>query len=65
MQYQQEMQQAYLTLLQDLDQKMRALSETIAKENTYCLVLDQAAVVYKGAGATDMTDTLIKRYNAQ
>lgn len=63
MQYQQEMQQAYLSLLQDLDEKMRALSETIAREAGFDLVIDRAAVIYVGPGSTDMTDTLITRYN--
>jgi outer membrane protein len=60
-----EMQSTYMTLLQDLDEKMRRLTETIAAEHSYDVVLDRAAVVYVGAGATDMTDELITRYNAQ
>ncbi len=63
MQYQQEMQQNYYTLLQDLDTKMRALTATIAKEKGYSLVLDSAAVVYSGGDTVDMTNELIKRYN--
>lgn len=63
-QYQQEMQQAYFTLLQELDNQMRTLSASIAKEKTYCLVLDKAAVVYAGGEAIEMTDELIRRYNA-
>lgn len=65
MQYEQEMQTTYMTLLQDLDQKMRRLTETIAAEHQYDVVIDRAAVVYVGPGATDMTDELITRYNAQ
>ncbi len=64
-QYQQEMQQTYYTLLQALDEKMRALTEKIAKEKGYDVVLDRAAVVYNGGTTIDMTDDLIKRYNAQ
>ena len=64
-QYQQEMQQTYMSLLSDLDEKMRALTEKIAKEKTYDLVVDRAAVVYAGGETIDMTDDLIKRYNAQ
>jgi Skp family chaperone for outer membrane proteins len=59
-----EMQSTYMTLLQDLDEKMRRLTETIAAEHEYDVVLDRAAVVYVGGGATDMTDELITRYNA-
>jgi len=64
-QYQQEMQQTYMDLLSDLDKKMRALTETIAKEKSYDVVLDKAAVVYAGGAAVDMTDTLITRYNSK
>ena len=62
-QYQQEMQQNYFTLLQDLDTKMRALTETIAREKGFDLVVDRAAIVYVGGGTIDMTDELIVRYN--
>ncbi len=61
--YQGEMQQTYMTLLQDLDEKMRKMTITVAKEQGYDLVIDKAAVVYVGAQTTDMTDLLIKRYN--
>lgn len=64
LQYEQEMQQTYYTLLQDLDTKMRAISEKVAKEKGYDLVLDRAAVVYMGGSTVDMTDDLVKRYNA-
>jgi outer membrane protein len=64
-QYTQEMQETYFMLLQGLDEKMRALVEKIAREQKYDLVLDQAAVVYFGGETIDMTDELIKRYNAQ
>ena len=60
-----EMQSTYVTLLEDLDGKMRRLTETIAAEHQFDVVLDRAAVVYVGPGATDMTAELIARYNAQ
>lgn len=63
-QYQEEMQKTYYALLQDLDEKMRILCEKIAKEKTYDVVLDRAAVVYAGGTTIDMTDELIRRYNA-
>lgn len=63
-QYQEEMQKTYYALLQDLDEKMRILCEKIAKEKTYDVVLDRAAVVYSGGATVDMTDELIRRYNA-
>jgi outer membrane protein len=64
-QYEQEMQTTYLTLLQDLDEKMRRMTETIARERGYALVLDKAAVVYFGGDTVDMTAELVRRYNAQ
>ena len=64
LQYQQEMQQTYYKLLQGLDDKMRALTEQIAEEKSYAVVLDKAAVVYYGGDTVDMTDVLIQRYNA-
>ena len=65
MQYQGEMQQTYMTLLQGLDEKMRALTKKIAKEKGYDLVMDAAMVVYSGPTTADMTEELIRRYNAQ
>ena len=65
MQYQQEMQQTYYTMLQDLDTKMRAISEKLAKDKGYDLVIDRAAVVYMGGDTVDMTDELVKRYNTE
>jgi len=61
--YQTEMQQTYQTLLQDLDAKMRKLTQQIAKDQGYDLVIDKAAVVYTGGDAVDMTDLLIKKYD--
>ena len=65
MQYEQEMQQTYYTMLQDLDTKMRAISEKLAKDKGYDLVIDRAAVVYMGGDTVDMTDELVKRYNTE
>lgn len=65
MQYQQEMQQTYFTLLQDLDSKMRAMTGEIAKERGCTVVVDRAVVVYAGPKATDLTNILIQRYDAQ
>ena len=64
-QYQQEMQQTYYGLLQDLDQKMRAASVKIAEEKGYDLVVDKAMVIYAGGTTQDVTDELIRRYNAK
>ncbi|MEZ4319148.1 MAG: OmpH family outer membrane protein [Myxococcota bacterium] len=62
--YEVEMQQTYYTMLQDLDVKMRAISEKLAKDKGYDIVLDRAAVVYMGGTTIDMTDELVQRYNA-
>lgn len=64
MQYEGEMQQTYMTMLQELDQKMRAISEKVAREKGYDLVIDRAAVVYMGGTTVDMTNELVTRYNA-
>lgn len=64
MQYEGEMQQTYMTMLQELDQKMRAISEKVAREKGYDLVIDRAAVVYMGGATVDMTNDLVQRYNA-
>ena len=64
MQYEQEMQQTYMTMLQELDQKMRQASEKVAKQRGFDLVIDRAAVVYMGGDTVDMTDDLVKAYNA-
>lgn len=61
--YQGELQQTYGTLLQELDGKMRTLVTTIAKEKSYSVVLDAAAVVYVGSDVVDMTNDLVTRYN--
>lgn len=62
-QYEIELQQTYSTLLAELDQKMRALSATIAKEKGYDLVIDSAVVVHIGSNVVDMTNELVARYN--
>ncbi len=62
--YQQEIQATYGQLLDSLDQKMRAVSVTVAKEKGYTLVLDKQAVVYQAADVVDMTSALVAKYNA-
>lgn len=63
--FQQEMQQEYLEVVSDLDNKMRSLSSQIAKEKGYELVLDQSAVIYASGDTVDMTPELIRQYNAK
>ena len=63
-QYDAEIQQTEIGMLKKLEVKMRTISEKIAKEKGYDLVLDRAAVVYMGGATIDMTDALVQRYNA-
>lgn len=72
MQYQQaaaqaegEMQQAYMGTMQTLSEKMKKIVQTIAGERQYTVVLEasQGGVLYSAA-SIDITDELIKRYNA-
>lgn len=63
-QYEMELGQMYNTLLSELDQKMRSLSITIAKEKSCDPLLDAGAVVYAGASTTDITAELVAKYNA-
>jgi len=62
--YQSEMEQKYTNELSKLDQELRTLSGAIAKEKGFDLVIDKAVVVYSGAGVTDMTAEVIRRFNA-
>lgn len=64
-QYQQEMQQTYTDLLGELDTKMRAVAEVVGKEQTCSVIIDKAAVVYAGADSTDVTGSLVTKYNTQ
>jgi len=64
MQYEQELQMQYGASLEQLSSKMRTVTTTLAKEKGYDVVLDQAAVVFSSDTVIDMTDDLVKRYNA-
>ena len=59
-----EMQQAYMTAMESLIEKMKKLSTTIATEKGYALVIEinEGGVVY-ASSTIDITDELIKRYN--
>jgi Skp family chaperone for outer membrane proteins len=65
MQYQNEMQQEYMALLGNLDEKMRAVAQVVGKENACTAIIDRAAVVYTGPDAADVTTTLVTKYNTQ
>lgn len=64
MQYETELGQTYQVLLSELDQKMRSLAITIAKEKSYDLLLDAGAVVYRSGDTVDITDELVSKYNS-
>ena len=61
-----EMQQSYQNTMDTLITKMKAITQTIATERAYTLVIEvnEGGVVYS-APSIDITDELIKRYNAQ
>ncbi len=72
MQYQQaaavaegEMQQAYMAAMEQLIEKMKKLTQTLATEKGYTLVIEvnEGGVVYV-APTIDITSDLITRYNA-
>jgi Skp family chaperone for outer membrane proteins len=65
MTYQNEMQQMYMSLLGDLDEKMRKIAQTVGKEQSCTAVIDKAVVVYAGSDMADVTSTLVAKYNAQ
>lgn len=61
-----EMQQAYLGAMQTVTEKMKKISETIAVERGYTLVIEvnEGGVLYS-APSIDITEEVVKRYNAQ
>ncbi|MSP55507.1 MAG: OmpH family outer membrane protein [Myxococcales bacterium] len=61
-----EMQQAYQGAMEQLIAKMKTITMSIASERAYTLVIEinEGGVVY-ASPTIDITDELIKRYNAQ
>lgn len=66
MQSEQEMQQAYAVVMEELISKMRDLAEEIGKEKGFTLIVEatEGGVVYFET-SLDITDELIKRYDAK
>ena len=62
-----EMQQTYGKLMEGLIVELQEVAEKIGTEKGYMLVLEvtEGGVIYSGKGVTDITDTLIARYDAQ
>jgi outer membrane protein len=60
-----EMQQAYYAAMQDFIEKMKKISVAIGQERGYTVVLEatEGGVVY-WSDSVDITDEMIKRYNA-
>lgn len=63
--YEGEMQQAYYAAMQDFIEKMKKIAVAIGQERGYTVVLEatEGGVVY-WSDSIDITDELIKRYNA-
>ena len=61
-----EMQQTYAQLMEGLIVELRGVAEAMGKEKGYALILEitEGGVVYS-AGVPDITDDLIKRYDAK
>lgn len=66
MRYEQEFQQAYMVAMDNLLQKMKTIATQIGAEKGYTLVIEitEGGIVYSSP-TIDITDELIKRYNAQ
>lgn len=60
----QEFQQSYMGVLEDLTGKLRETASAMGRDKGYNLILEssQGGVVY-AAGLPDLTDELIKQYN--
>ena len=62
-----EMQQTYGQLMEGLIVELRGVAEKLGQDKGYTLILEvtEGGVVYAGSGVTDITDTLIQKYDAQ
>lgn len=63
--YQNEMQNTQMSLLGDLDEKMRAVAQIVGKEQGCTAVIDKVIIVYGGPDLADVTTSLVSKYNAQ
>jgi Skp family chaperone for outer membrane proteins len=66
MQAEQELQNQYLVMMEEFFTKLSAVAEEIGTERSYNLVLEatESGVVFN-QGVDDITDELVKRYNAR
>lgn len=65
MQAEQEMQQTYMGLLAELEEKLLKVAEELGAQKGCSVLLQKAAVIYVGDGVTDLTDDLVKTYDAK
>lgn len=61
---QQDTQRYQQSLLEPLQAKLEDVVQKYAKDNGYDLILDKSAVVYSGDNAPDITDAILKAFNA-
>lgn len=63
----QELQSSYMTMVDDLVSKMREVAAKIAQEQGFDLVLEytESGVVHHSSDVADLTDQVVKRYNAR
>jgi outer membrane protein len=66
MQAEQELQTMYLTMMEEFFGKLSTVAEEIGTQGGYNLVLEatESGVIFH-SGVTDITDELVKRYNAK
>jgi outer membrane protein len=62
----QELQATYMQIMNDLVEKMQTVAAQIGRDKGYTLILEknEGGIVYTDASVTDVTDELVKRYNA-
>ena len=65
MQAEQEMQQTYMELLAGMEAKLIKTAEKLGADKGCSVLLQRAAVIYMGAGVTDLTNDLVKAYDSK
>ena len=67
MQAETDMQQNYAAEMEELVTKMKGIAEVLGKEKQLDLILEttESGLVYKADNIEDLTDEVIKRYDAK
>ena len=67
MQAETDMQQDYAAEMEELVTKMKGIAEVLGKEKQLDLILEttESGLVYKADNIEDLTDEVIKRYDAK